>query len=195
MAKSNPLKDTDDSALPLTLEVVRQEAQSATLGQALSDLLEKSDDPLKVYVDQIARRIVAYPTSIADDDEINSGTLIGTLVRDDATKRTSPWTLTAASGKSGNGLNVALIAALSAAKPAKSIASLISLIEDSNLADGGTPAPVANLCAVIDQTGDGTVKIYECTSPVLGANTDAVKADITQEADVSDSVSTPLAFE
>lgn len=201
MAKSGQVQLFDDLSPgdePLADSVVYTESTPTSLGGIVADLLDKSTDALKVVIDTTNRKVVAFP--VATDVSTKLGgtpLLVGTITRDDPTKRSSPVTRAAGDDISGSANLVALAAAMDAmfgaAKPSKNVASLVNAAEDAiaAIAPDLTISP-GTLMVVVDQTGAGSVKIYGAVDSltVTGAT-----AKIKQVPTAAGSTVTPLAFE
>lgn len=185
---------------PLADGVVFTESTPSNLGSVVSDLLDKSDDPLKVLVDPVGRTVKAAPVAVDLHGNFNeAGILITTITRDDATKRSSPVSLDKPD-LTGQAIPLAFQNALddifsAAAKPSKNVSSIVNGVEDAlaALAKLDVPVTVPGVRILVDQTGDGSVKIYQ---GITGLSTEVgITAKLKQVVSDASSGPAPLAFE
>lgn len=165
MAKSGTIKIPDatepgDSAIADA--VVQSEAPTMNLGAVAARVLEVATEARLVTVDMTNRRVGSVPVTGGSFTPGSGAKLIGTLIRDDPTKRVSPWSLSGGDSLTGDAAAIAFKAAIEASlaevKPARSLASQISAIEDA-LA-GLETAPGSNVTVHVTQEDDGEVKVY-----------------------------------
>lgn len=186
MAKSLPLSPAaDPSALSILIGGAVQ--PSDTTGSVVTSLFENkpSLDDAKAMVlrqgDSFLSRVVLLPASVTEVDSIGAGAvLLGTIVRDDASKQTSTHTLTAADGKDADANVVAIQAALAAQKPSRSMASLINAALDALDALNDGAGAGTGITLVIDQTGDGSVKVYSGSGDLNENAIPSILADVSQ---------------
>ncbi len=189
-------------AEPLADSVVYTESSPANLGSIVADLLDKSDEGLKVVVDYVNRKVYAFPlaTDVAALLASDAMKQVGAVTRDDATKRSSPVTLADVDDISADSiltdLKGAIVTSYAAAKPAKSVAAIVNSIEDAMAAiNANGTEPVPGCMAVVDQTGDGSVLIFaDQTNPIVLTPTGAT-AKLQQVLQATTSGPDPLAFE
>lgn len=186
--------------LPLSDAVVFTESTPTSLGGVVSDLLDKSDAGLKIIIDVPDRKVIAFDlaTDISTKLTLGDGKLIGTITRDDPTKKSSPVTMAAGDDVSAiddlNAFKTAINGAFVAQKPSKNVSSIVNAVEDALAALAKQEPPITSVtqvAVVVDQTGDGSVKVYALVDSIGNAGALAkVKQVMQTDADV-----TTLAFE
>jgi hypothetical protein len=156
----------NDNTLTDTLKVAAPIKPTGTPGSVANELALLEEDDQKVFIkadgpasDSMTGRVILMPVTAVNVTVAPGGTLIGTITRDDSTKPTSAHSVTVPGGLAGD--NVAFAAALTAAvaaqKPKRNLGSLINAAID---ALGELPAATDPFVIVVDQTGDGSVKVY-----------------------------------
>lgn len=181
-AKSLPIIPTAANVLAPSVTVAGAIKPEATLGAIVTDIddAKGDEDDRKFFAFQNGTtklgRVLMFQTDAVNLDVIvGTAELMGTIVRDDHEKETSPHTMTEASGMGAEAIVVAIKDALAAQKPARNMASLINAALDACV-------DITNdIILVVDQTGDGDVKVYK------DAQFDVVT---DKEADVSQEVAT-----
>lgn len=205
MAKSGQIlldDGIDPGDLPLADSVVFAEATPTNLGGIVADMLEKSVDPLCIVVDFDNRKVYGQPlTSFAIRAEMFAGAdmkIIGSVTRDDPTRKSSPVTLADGADVSAIpallALKTALVDSYSEVKPSKSVAAIVSSVEDAlaKLATADEPFTVTGTFAIIDQTDDGQVEIRAKST---GFTPTGAIAKVKQIVSTGASGPAPLAFE
>lgn len=187
-ASSLPVEPTSGDSLPATLEVAASIKPTETIGSLAVALLKSKPDVVvdaKVVILKPANggpaRELLFPATGVDATILGSETLIGSIVRDDASNRISAHTLTPVSGHEADDVIVGLTNILAEAKPKRAMAGLINAMSDELDAFNDGAGYSSAIAFVIDQTGDGTIKIYD--AGVAGTLTGKL-ADVTQDASV-----------
>lgn len=161
-AKANPIIENPDLVQgnqDLADEVLYKESISSTFGNLVADTLDAATFAVKCVINLAAAVMNVFTGET--DLALNAPSTVGTITRDDNTKKTSPWTL--ADGADDSALGVAIRAAvnsaLAAVKPSRSISSLQNAIEDAvnGISADLLAGQVVNV--VVDQSGDGSVII------------------------------------
>lgn len=157
--------------MPLADSVVFTESTPTSIGGAVSDLLDKATDEVVVAVRSQQRHIAVYPSGTnAADLVAGTAKLIGTITRDDPTRKSSPVTMADGSDLTGQAALIALKDAIdsyfAAQKPTKTASAIINNVEDAIaglLAQDPSVDP-GNIVVVLSQAGDGAIEVYYSTT-------------------------------
>lgn len=183
-AASLPIAPKSGDTHAATLAVATAIKPTETPGSLTEALLQNkpSTDDAKVviFVSQgsMIPRVVMVPATVADADVLAEETKLATVSRDDNTKTVSSHSVAVESGQEADALVLAASDEVAASKPKRGMASLVNaLFDDIPKDEDGMPD--GHYAIIVDQTGDGSVKLFGTATP---GDLSAKIADVQAEA-------------